>query len=111
MADINRSFVNQTGDLAAVTLVTPTVDTDYLVTVYMENVTSPATGQAAVSTFQWTDDIALRSVDVEADSSSATNFKGVVLAIRAKASQAITISATDFGNSQTYNIYVTLTKK
>jgi hypothetical protein len=96
--NINRSFISQTGTLADTTLFTPATDGDFLVSVYMEDITGTASVQ---TTLKWTDDIGAQSI-TQVSAGSVSQVKS----IHAIAGQPVTIGATDFGGSQTYNIFV-----
>ena len=95
------SQISQTGSIGPITLFTPTTDSDYHVSLYVENVTSTPTSTVE-ATLSWTDDKGTSSKVFDQGTGAGA---GVSFPIHVKANNAVTLSGTDFGNSQQYTIY------
>jgi len=103
--DFSDSFISQSGTLATTTLLTAPEDRDYIVTLYLENVT-PAPTSTVQATLSWTDDVHTRQVSVTA-STATLQSNSAVYSARIRSGQSLVLDATDFGGAQNYTIYVT----
>lgn len=95
---------NVTGVLAGTTLFTPSADSDYQACIYVEDLTHT---NSVTAFLDWTDDNGPQSSG--AMSGGAPGYMGnQCLAIHALANDPVSLSATDGGTGQTYNVFVTV---
>jgi len=95
----SRSFINQTGNIAATVLFTPSAAGLFRLSVYING--SPVVSSVTV-TFTWTDDVGAQSL--------ALGFGGSFLqdvAMLRVASGSISVSASQSGGT-TYSLFVTV---
>jgi hypothetical protein len=102
--NFSDSHTSVSGTLAATTLFTPTADSDYQACIYIEDITHTGSAEAQLN---WTDDNGSQASGVV--SGGAPGYVGnQCFAIHGLANDPVTLSATDSGTGQTYNIFVTV---